>query len=111
MCQVSKYWREILNNEYIWKKKALLYGFKPEDSQDISNVGEEVSGLTSFCGIGTYLKIVMRRKMNYRRGKYRRRYVPSLYENIYEETESYSSCMDMNGDFIVFGSENVSVLL
>ena len=53
----------------------------------------------------------MRRKMNYRRGKYRRRYVPSLYENIYEETESYSSCMDMNGDFIVFGSENGSVLL
>ena len=53
----------------------------------------------------------MRRKMNYRHGKYRRRYVPSLYENIYEETESYSSCMDMNGDFIVFGSENGSVLL
>ena len=67
--------------------------------------------LPSFSEWGMHLRKVLNQKKNFRKGKFKKRYVPSLYENIFEETESFSSCMDIHDGKLVFGSKNGSIIL
>ena len=73
------------------------------------NAGDQT--LPALCDLGVYFRRQVKRKRNFQNGKYKKRYIPSLYENIFEETESFSSCMDFHNGKIVFGSENGSILL
>eukprot|EP00092_Neocalanus_flemingeri_P003557 GFUD01003815.1.p1 GENE.GFUD01003815.1~~GFUD01003815.1.p1 ORF type:complete len:496 (+),score=83.31 GFUD01003815.1:28-1515(+) len=108
MCQVSKSWRCILNNSYIWRKISFRYGIVIE--KNYTNNNKEQT-LPMLCDWGIYFRRRVKRKRNFQNGKYRKRFLPSLYENIFEETESFSSCMDFHNGKIVFGSENGSILL
>ena len=111
---MSTSWRGILNNDYIWRKKALCHGIVDNklDLEETNNVlAEKLQGLPSFCDWGKHFRKIVKQKRNFRKGKFRKRYIPSLYENIIEETESFSSCMDIQNGKLVFGSESGSIIL
>ena len=63
------------------------------------------------CEWGMHLRKVLKQKRNFQKGKFKKHYVPSLYENIFEETESFSSCMDIHDGKLIFGSKNGSIIL
>ena len=103
-----------MNNDYIWRKKALCHGIVDNniELEETNNVlAEKLDVLPSFCDWGNHVKRIVKQTRNFRRGKFRKRYIPSLYENIFEETESFSSCMDIQNGKLVFGSESGSIIL
>ena len=114
MCRVSKPWRDILNNSYIWRKKALSHGildtsYDLEEDNDI--FVKNIEKLPSFCELGKFFRRVLKQRRNFQKGKFQKRNVPSLYKNIYEETESFSICMDFYNGKMIFGSRTGSIIL
>jgi hypothetical protein len=103
-----------VNSDFIWRRKALYYGIRDKniELEETNKVFvHKLQVLPSFCDWGEYFKRVVKRKRNVKIGKCRKRYIPSSYENMFQETESFSSCMDIHNGKLVFGSESGSIIL
>ena len=112
MCQVSKMWRNMTSSCYIWRKiayRAKIVGFTHACAD--SNKFCTENNLRPLCNCSIQVRKKIRWRKNYVHGKYRKRFLPSLHTNIFEETEKFSSCFDMDSSRIVFGSQQGSLVI
>ena len=112
MCKVSKMWRNLINSCYIWRKIA--YYAKIEGFNHACYESEEFymeSYMSPLCNCGTLVRKKIKWRKNYFHGKYKKRFLPSLHTNIFEETEKFSSCFGMDSSRLVFGSQQGSLLI